>query len=306
MPGFISDSPLARDLIRIGDEAIAREDDAALRAYFAEGYVFHGPGGDLGFDGLSAYFASLRAAFSDLRLVREQIIADGNFLAARTTFSGDFTGVFTYSPVGPVEPTGQHLEWEVLGTFRYDDPRAAGRGVGADRLPQLPGQARRHHDGVRQTEKVIAVLTSPEGVDIRPTAATRQPAPTGSLPDRDVTCFADAPQHGSLPSPYRGGSVPIPASRPDRSSLRRPLIVLAIGTFAIGTEAFVIGGVLPAVARSLGVSTSSAGLLVTAFAVAYALGAPILAVASARLARRALLVSALTVFVAANGRRAQQ
>ena len=70
---------------------------------------------------LSAYFASLRAAFSDLRLVREQIIADGNFLAARTTFSGDFTGVFTYSPIGPVEPTGQHLEWEVIGTFRYDD-----------------------------------------------------------------------------------------------------------------------------------------------------------------------------------------
>jgi predicted ester cyclase len=121
MPGFISDSPLARDLIRIGDEAIAREDDAALRAYFTEGYVFHGPGGDLGFDELSAYFASLRAAFSDLRLVREQIIVDGNFLAARTTFSGDFTGVFTYSPIGPVEPTGQHLEWEVLGTFRYDD-----------------------------------------------------------------------------------------------------------------------------------------------------------------------------------------
>jgi len=99
MPGFISDSQLARDLIRIGDEAIARADDTALRAYFA----------------------SLRAAFSDLRLVREQIIADGSFLAARTTFSGDFTGVFTYSPIGPIEPTGQHLEWEVIGIFRYDD-----------------------------------------------------------------------------------------------------------------------------------------------------------------------------------------
>jgi ketosteroid isomerase-like protein len=84
MPGFISDSPLARDLIRIGDEAIAREDDAALRAYFREDYVFHGPGGDLSFDQLRTYFASLRAAFSDLRLVREQIIVDGNFLAART------------------------------------------------------------------------------------------------------------------------------------------------------------------------------------------------------------------------------
>ena len=64
MPGFISDSPLARDLIRIGDEAIAREDDAALRAYFREDYVFHGPGGDLSFDQLRAYFASLRAAFA--------------------------------------------------------------------------------------------------------------------------------------------------------------------------------------------------------------------------------------------------
>jgi predicted ester cyclase len=121
MPDFISDTPLARDLIRIGDEAIAREDDAALRAYFAEDYVFHGPGGDLSFDELRAYFASLRAAFSDLRLVREQIIADDNFLAARTMFSGDFTGVFTYSPIGPVEPNNQHLEWEVVGTFRYDD-----------------------------------------------------------------------------------------------------------------------------------------------------------------------------------------
>jgi hypothetical protein len=31
MPGFISGGPLARDLIRIGDDAIAREDAAALR-----------------------------------------------------------------------------------------------------------------------------------------------------------------------------------------------------------------------------------------------------------------------------------
>jgi predicted ester cyclase len=120
MTGFISDSPLARDLIRIGDEAIARQDDAKLRDYFAEDYVFHAPGRELNFSELSAYFASLRAGFSNLRLVREQIIVDGDFLAARTTFSGDFTGVFTYSPVGPVEPTGQQVEWEVIGMFRYD------------------------------------------------------------------------------------------------------------------------------------------------------------------------------------------
>ncbi len=117
----ISESPLARGLIRIGDEAIALEDDEKLRAYFAEDYVFHGPGGDLGFEELRGYFASLRAAFRNLRIVREQIIADGRFLAVRNTFSGEFTGLFTYSPIGPIEPTGQHVEWEVINTFRYDD-----------------------------------------------------------------------------------------------------------------------------------------------------------------------------------------
>jgi hypothetical protein len=106
MPGFISNSPLARDLIRIGNEAIAVEDDEKLREYFTSDYVFHAPGAELGFDELSAYFASLRAAFRGLRLVREQIIVDGNYLAARTAFSGDFTAPFAYSPIGPVEPTG--------------------------------------------------------------------------------------------------------------------------------------------------------------------------------------------------------
>ena len=79
------------------------------------------PGGDLGFDELRGYVAALRAACSGLRPVREQIIADGRFLAARNTFSGDFTGVFTASPIGAVEPTGQHIAWEVINTFRYDE-----------------------------------------------------------------------------------------------------------------------------------------------------------------------------------------
>lgn len=121
LSGFISESPLARDLIRIGDEAIARDDGAKIRAYFADDYLIHGPGGDWGFDHLRPCFVSLRAAFGDLRIVREQIIVVGNFLAARSTFSGDFTGVFTYSPVGAVAPTGQHFEWEMVGTFRFED-----------------------------------------------------------------------------------------------------------------------------------------------------------------------------------------
>ena len=63
MPGFISDSPLARDLIHIWNDAIAREDAAALRAYFAQDYVFHVPGVELSFDQLNAYFVSRLAGF---------------------------------------------------------------------------------------------------------------------------------------------------------------------------------------------------------------------------------------------------
>ena len=75
----------------------------------------------------------MRAAFSDLRLAREQIVVDSNSLAARTTFSGDFIGVFTYSTIGPVEPNGQHLEWEVIGTFRFGgDGRLAEEWVQTD------------------------------------------------------------------------------------------------------------------------------------------------------------------------------
>lgn len=48
MPGFISNRPLARELIRIDDEAIAAEDDAKLGAYLAADYAFHGPGGAFG------------------------------------------------------------------------------------------------------------------------------------------------------------------------------------------------------------------------------------------------------------------
>jgi predicted ester cyclase len=120
MAGLISDQRLARDLIRVGDEAIARENDAMLREYFAAGYVLHLPGVDIDFEALRAYFASLRAAFTDLRLVREQIIVEGPYVAARTSFSGLFTGEFTQSPVGPVQPHGKPVEWEIMNMFRYD------------------------------------------------------------------------------------------------------------------------------------------------------------------------------------------
>ncbi len=54
----------------------------------------------------------------------------------------------------------------------------------------------------------------------------------------------------------------------------RRLWVLALGTFAIGTDGFVIAGVLPGIAHDTTSTLAAAGLLVTAFALVYAVAAP--------------------------------
>jgi predicted MFS family arabinose efflux permease len=78
------------------------------------------------------------------------------------------------------------------------------------------------------------------------------------------------------------------------------LVWLALGTFAVGTEAFVVAPLLPAIARDLGVPVPVAGSLVTVFALFYAFGAPVLAVALGNVDRKRLLVGTLAAFVVAN------
>jgi predicted MFS family arabinose efflux permease len=75
---------------------------------------------------------------------------------------------------------------------------------------------------------------------------------------------------------------------------------LATAAFAIGTEAFVIAGLLPVIAADLQVSLASTGQLVTVYALTYAIGSPILAVAFNNLDRRTLLGLALSCFIASN------
>ncbi len=77
--------------------------------------------------------------------------------------------------------------------------------------------------------------------------------------------------------------------------------LLAAGAFAVGTSAYVVSGVLPAVSGELGVSLSAAGQLATAFALAYAVGAPLLATVTARWDRRTVLLAALVVAAVGNG-----
>lgn len=75
---------------------------------------------------------------------------------------------------------------------------------------------------------------------------------------------------------------------------------LALGTFAVGTESFVIAGILPKIADDLEVTVSAAGQLVTVFAFCYAFSSPVLTTLLGGVGRRKLLIGAMGLFTAAN------
>jgi DHA1 family inner membrane transport protein len=80
----------------------------------------------------------------------------------------------------------------------------------------------------------------------------------------------------------------------------RAILALAVGGFAIGTGEFVIMGLLPEVARDIGVSIPRAGHVISAYAMGVVVGAPVLAVLAAGWGRRTLLMALMAVFALGN------
>ena len=112
---------IARGLVRIGEDAVAKSNDALLDEYYTDEYKLHSPAGDFDRDEIKAYFAALRESFTDFTISRAQILVDGNFVTARTVMSGRFDKEFAYTPIGAVGPNGQRVHWELINIFRYTD-----------------------------------------------------------------------------------------------------------------------------------------------------------------------------------------
>src|ERR1700760_4469824 len=83
-------------------------------------------------------------------------------------------------------------------------------------------------------------------------------------------------------------------------SMDRRLLVLALGMFALGTDSFVIAGVLPEISRTFHVTIGIAGQMTTAYAITSALMAPLIAAVAANFPRKSMLLTALAVFGSAN------
>lgn len=83
-------------------------------------------------------------------------------------------------------------------------------------------------------------------------------------------------------------------------SARLPLFALAVGAFCIGVTEFTPMGLLPVIAKGVGVSIPQAGILVSAYATGVLLGAPLMTLALARLPKRQALVLLMGIFAIGN------
>ncbi|ADX47277.1 major facilitator superfamily MFS_1 [Paracidovorax avenae ATCC 19860] len=100
-------------------------------------------------------------------------------------------------------------------------------------------------------------------------------------------------------APAAAFSTAAPRPRDDRTLLRA-VLALGLGGFSIGTGEFVIMGLLPEVARDIGVTIPQAGHVISAYALGVVIGAPVLAVLAARWGRRALLIALMAVYALGN------
>jgi MFS transporter, DHA1 family, inner membrane transport protein len=80
----------------------------------------------------------------------------------------------------------------------------------------------------------------------------------------------------------------------------RRLLVLAAGMFALGTDSFVVAGVLPGISNAFGVSVGAAGQMASIYSITFALLSPPIAALAATVPRKRLLLCGGIIFVLAN------
>ncbi|WP_448615127.1 MFS transporter [Modestobacter sp. URMC 112] len=112
----------------------------------------------------------------------------------------------------------------------------------------------------------------------------------------DLPAVETAPARPAVPGPGRAGT----ADRLWTPRTVLALVALALGGFAIGTTEFVTMGLLPDIARGVGVDIPTGGHVISAYAVGVVVGAPVIAALGARLPRRLLVVGLLTALLVGN------
>jgi steroid delta-isomerase-like uncharacterized protein len=89
----------------------------------ADGFVEHEevPGLAPSKDGVKTFFRMQIAAFPDLRMTVEDVVADGAKVVARVRYTGTQQGEFQGMP-----PTGKAVDVQLIDIFRFDDDGRVG------------------------------------------------------------------------------------------------------------------------------------------------------------------------------------
>ncbi len=98
---------------------------------------------------------------------------------------------------------------------------------------------------------------------------------------------------------------PLPAASRQAGETRQHhaglvMLALAMGGFAIGTTEFAVMSLVPNFSVGLGIDEPTAGHVISAYALGVVVGAPVIAVLAAKIARRTLLIGLMAVFGVAN------
>ncbi|WP_026695182.1 MFS transporter [Peribacillus kribbensis] len=78
------------------------------------------------------------------------------------------------------------------------------------------------------------------------------------------------------------------------------VIILALSAVAVGLVELIVGGILPTIADDLNISLSSAGQLITVFALIYAIAGPLLLILTSRIERKKLYLASMFIFILGN------
>jgi len=81
---------------------------------------------------------------------------------------------------------------------------------------------------------------------------------------------------------------------------RLGIYLLTLGAFLAGTAEYIVAGVVDMIASDLEVTIALAGQLVTAFSLAYAIGAPLLVTLTSRFERKKVMLTAFSLFIIGN------
>lgn len=111
---LLQNKALARQFV----ERMVAQDAAAVVALLADNWVDHaaGPGIPPGIEGTKAFFALIWAAFPDLQITIEDMIAEGDKVVLRLRVAGANRG-----PLMGMPATGKHATWSVTDIHRIVD-----------------------------------------------------------------------------------------------------------------------------------------------------------------------------------------